>query len=171
MLIYFGLGSNLGDKLENLRAAVEKLKTLGEIKRASSVYETEPWGGVEQPDYLNACVLIECTNENITPLEILRAVKSFEVELGRVPSIRWGERKIDIDILLIDDVIYKSPELNIPHISIPDRLFVLVPLEEILPTEWRHPENHKSIQAMINDIIKDNGALPIKISQKLINGL
>ena len=67
---------------------------------------------------------------------------------GRVKSVRWGARKIDIDILLIDDMVYKSPELNIPHISLPERLFVLDPLEEILPPDWRHPENHKTISEM-----------------------
>ena len=150
MLVYFGLGSNLGDRLGNLREAVDKLKTLGELKKASDVYETEPWGGVVQPDYLNACVLVEI--ENMTPREILDAVKNFERELGRVPSERWGERSIDIDILLIDDAIYKSHELNIPHISMTERLFVLVPLEEILPQNWKHPENGKSIHELIDSL-------------------
>ena len=63
--------------------------------------------------------------------------------------MRWGPRKIDIDILLIDDVIYKSPELNIPHVSLPERLFVLVPLKDILPPTWRHPGNKKTLQEMI----------------------
>ena len=151
MLIYFSLGSNLGDRSENLRSAVDKLKTLGKIKSVSSIYETKPWGGVIQPDFLNMCVLVE-REEKITPLELLYAVKTFERELGRVPSERWGARKIDIDILLIDDMIYESQELNIPHINIPDRLFVLVPLEEITPAEWRHPVNNKSIREMINSL-------------------
>ena len=150
MLVYFGLGSNLGDRLGNLREAVNKLKTLGELKKASDVYETEPWGGVVQPDYLNACVLVEI--EDMTPREILDAVKNFERELGRVPSERWGERSIDIDILLIDDAIYKSHELNIPHISMTERLFVLVPLEEILPQNWKHPETGKSIREIIDSL-------------------
>ena len=150
MLVYFGLGSNLGDRLGNLREAVNKLKTLGELKKASDVYETEPWGGVVQPDYLNACVLVEI--ENMTPREILDAVKNFERELGRMPSERWGERSIDIDILLIDDVIYKSHDLNIPHISMTERLFVLVPLEEILPQNWKHPETGKSIREIIDSL-------------------
>ena len=160
MLVYFGLGSNLGDRLENLRAGVEKLKTLGKVLKASGVYETEPWGGVAQPDYLNACVLVEI--ENMTPREILDAVKSFERELGRVPSERWGERLIDIDILLIDDVIYKSPELNIPHISIPDRLFVLVPLGEILSENWIHPENHKSVHELIDSLRNSDYNLAVR---------
>ena len=149
--IYFGLGTNLGNRLENLRLAVEKLKLLGKIEKLSSIYETEAWGGVVQPDYLNMCVKVKI-EKFIEPLEILRIIKSFEVELGREKNIRWGARKIDIDILLVDDLIYKSEELNIPHINIPDRLFVLVPLKEILPKDWRHPENGKRVEEMIENL-------------------
>ena len=149
MNIYFGLGSNLGDRLKNINDAVEKLKTLGSVVSVSKIYETKPWGGVEQPDFLNACIKLERKNF-IEPLELLKIVKNFEIELGRVPSVRWGERKIDIDILLIDEIIYKSPEINIPHINLPERLFVLEPLSEILPLNWRHPENNKTVDEMIN---------------------
>ena len=147
MNIYFGLGSNLGDRLKNINDAIEKLKTIGNVTAVSRIYETKPWGGVEQPDFLNACVKLE-REDFIEPLELLKIIKNFENELGRVKSVRWGARKIDIDILLIDDMVYKSPELNIPHISLPERLFVLEPLEEILPPDWRHPENHKTVSEM-----------------------
>ncbi len=148
MQIYFGLGSNLGDRLKNLRDALEKIKSLGKITSVSGIYETKAWGGVVQPDFLNACVKVERENF-IEPLEILRAVKNFEIDLGREESVRWGPRKIDIDILLIDDIVYKSSVLNVPHISLPERLFVLVPLKDILPSAWRHPENKKTLQEMI----------------------
>ena len=154
MNIYFGLGSNLGDRLENLNGAIEKLKSLGKLTGISSFIETAPWGGVEQPNFLNACAKIEA-KKNYSPLEILRAVKNFEIQLGRVESVRWGPRKIDIDILLIDDLIFHSPLLDVPHIRIPERLFVLVPLEEILPAGWRHPENNQSIREMIK-ALKEN---------------
>ena len=160
MNIYFGLGTNLGNRLENLMNAVEKLKLIGEITNSSNIYETEAWGGVPQPDYLNMCVKVK-TEKFIEPLEILKTVKNFEVELGREKNIRWGARKIDIDILLIDDVIYKSEELNIPHINIPDRLFVLVPLREILPDEWRHPENNMKVDEMIENL--KNEKYPVKV--------
>ena len=160
MNIYFGLGTNLGNRLENLSNAVEKLKLIGEITNSSNLYETEAWGGVPQPDYLNMCVKVK-TEKFIEPLEILKTVKNFEVELGREKNIRWGARKIDIDILLIDDVIYKSEELNIPHINIPDRLFVLVPLREILPDEWRHPENNMKVDEMIENL--KNEKYPVKV--------
>ena len=160
MNIYFGLGTNLGNRLENLSNAVEKLKLIGEITNSSNIYETEAWGGVPQPDYLNMCVKVK-TEKFIEPLEILKTVKNFEVELGREKNIRWGARKIDIDILLIDNVIYKSEELNIPHINIPDRLFVLVPLREILPDEWRHPENNMKVDEMIENL--KNEKYPVKV--------
>ncbi|MBQ6737156.1 MAG: 2-amino-4-hydroxy-6-hydroxymethyldihydropteridine diphosphokinase [Synergistaceae bacterium] len=160
MNIYFGLGTNLGNRLENLSNAVEKLKLIGEITNSSNIYETEAWGGVPQPDYLNMCVKVK-TEKFIEPLEILRTVKNFEVELGREKNIRWGARKIDIDILLIDEMIYKSEELNIPHINIPDRLFVLVPLREILPDEWRHPENNMKVDEMIENL--KNEKYPVKV--------
>ncbi|MBQ7154335.1 MAG: 2-amino-4-hydroxy-6-hydroxymethyldihydropteridine diphosphokinase [Synergistaceae bacterium] len=160
MHIYFGLGSNLGDRLRNLRDALAKLAMLGKIEAVSSVYETPAWGGVPQPDYLNACVKVE-VDGGVEPVELLRKVKGFEAELGRVPSVRWGERKIDIDILLIDDVVYHSEELDIPHIRIPERMFVLVPLSEILPDGWRHPENGKGVREMIASLISE--AWPVKI--------
>ena len=146
--VYMCLGSNLGDRLQNLRDALDKLNTLGRVACVSRVYETPAWGGVPQPDYLNACVKIE-TSSPPAPLELLRTVKAFEVELGRVPSMRWGERKIDIDILLVDDEVYHSEELDIPHIRIPERLFVLVPLMDIMSKDWRHPISYKTVQEMI----------------------
>lgn len=154
MLIYFGLGSNLGNRLENLREALRRLEFFGRIEKCSDVFETEAWGGIEQPDYLNACVKIE-SDKKFSPLEILMTVKNFEREIGRVESVRWGARKIDIDILLIDDMIFSSPEINVPHVRIPERLFVLVPLEQIVPENWRHPVNGKTIREMITELQRE----------------
>ena len=166
MMIYFGLGSNLGNRLQNLRDAVERLRSFGRIIKSSDVYETSAWGGVEQPDYLNACVSIESQNESLTPFDILSRIKRFERELGRVESVRWGARKIDIDILLIDDLILHSDMLNVPHVNIPDRLFVLVPLKEILPVSWRHPENMKSIDDMI-ECVRSEGDYVLRVTSLL----
>lgn len=160
-MIYFGLGSNLGNRLQNLRDAVERLREFGRVVKCSDVYETSAWGGVKQPDYLNACVSVEAKKES--PFEILARIKRFEREIGRVESARWGARKIDIDILLIDDLILHSDMLNVPHVSIPERLFVLVPLKEILPVSWRHPENMKSIDEMIADV-KSEGDYVLRVT-------
>ena len=160
MNVYFGLGSNLGDRLKNLRDALACLRTLGDITACSDVYETEAWGGVPQPDYLNACV--KASMPQCTPPYVLADVKRFELELGRVTSVRWGARKIDIDILLIDDAVYRSDTLNVPHISIPDRLFVLVPLGEIVPEGWRHPVNGKTIREMTAGL--EGEAWPVRVT-------
>ena len=165
MKIYFGLGSNLGDKLTNLRNAVQKLSTLGNIIKASNVYETQAWGGVPQPDYFNACISIQ-SNSTLDPHEILTQIKNFESQLGRVPSVRWGARKIDIDILLIDEIIYNAHDLIIPHLNLPDRLFVLVPLSEILPENWTHPQNNKNVREMI-DSLRNKESWPVKIASLL----
>ena len=161
MVIYFGLGSNLGNRLQNLREALRRLEAFGNISGKSDVFETEAWGGVPQPDYLNACVKIEC-HSHYEPNEILRTVKNFEREIGRVESVRWGARKIDIDILMIDDVILDSEELTIPHMRIPERMFVLVPLSQIVPDDWRHPVNGKSIGEMIRE--HDGEAWPLRVT-------
>ena len=168
MIIYFGLGSNLGNRLQNLRSALDMLKSFGNVLKVSDVFETEAWGGVEQPDYLNACVKIECQN-NLTPPEILSQIKNFERKIGRVKSVRWGARKIDIDILLIDDFIFHyqsqshshSEDLDVPHIRIPERLFVLVPLSQIVPSTWKHPVNKKSIPEMMSEI--EGEPMPLRV--------
>ena len=151
MNIYFSLGSNLGNRLQNLRAARDMLTQFGHVGKSSDVFSTAPWGGVEQPDYLNACVKIE-SPISYEPHEILKAVKKFEREIGRVESVRWGARKIDIDILMMDDIVYHSQDLDIPHVRIPERLFVLVPLGQIVPEDWRHPENGLTVREMIGRI-------------------
>lgn len=161
MNIYFGLGSNLGNRLQNLRDAAEKLRELGNVTGMSDVFETEAWGGVEQPDYLNACVKVE-SEKGFEPSEVLSIVKGYERELGRIESVRWGARKIDIDILLIDDVVVHEAELDVPHVRIAERLFVLVPLEEILTEGWRHPENGLGVREMIRGI--EGESWPLRVT-------
>ena len=134
-MIAFSIGSNLGNRLQNLRDAVNNLSSAGKILALSNVYETEAWGGIAQPDYLNACLI---ANINKTPLELLKFVKDLEIKLGRVPSVRCGARKIDIDIIFYDDEIINTPDLKIPHENLHNRAFVLIPLNEILP-DYVHP--------------------------------
>lgn len=165
-MIIFGLGSNLGNRLGNLRSAVEKLKSLGKIEITSDVFETEAWGGIEQPNFLNACVGMKFSkNLEKNPLEILKFVKNFEIELGRVPSVRWGARKIDIDILLIDEIIFNTPDLTIPHANLHDRLFVLEPLEQIEKKfpNWIHPLLKLSIPEMKSKLANSQ-AKPLRIT-------
>jgi len=123
----------VGDRVANLRAAVEALDPRGvRVVRASSVYETEPQGEVtDQPDFLNACVEIET---DLGPEQLLDECKAVERELGRAAGgVRHGPRPIDVDLLLLDDVEYSSSRLTLPHRDVLNRRFVLVPLLELDP--------------------------------------
>ena len=152
-IIALGLGSNLGNRLKNLRDAVICLNKILNIKAKSFVYETEPWGVINQPKFLNACVL--CEAESIEPVKLLNAVKAIECELGREANIRWGACKIDIDILFIDDLIINLENLKIPHENLHNREFVLVPLCDIIPN-WVHPVMNKSIRELKLELLKLN---------------
>jgi 2-amino-4-hydroxy-6-hydroxymethyldihydropteridine diphosphokinase len=127
-----GLGGNVGDPARAIRAAVEGLAARGiaEIDRLSSLYRTAPWGGVPQPDYANACAIGRTA---LAPLDLLDAIKQVERDLGRVDTVRWGPRVIDIDILFYGDVSLQDERLVIPHRDLMRRAFVLVPLAEIAP--------------------------------------
>ena len=132
MEVYLSLGSNVGDRLENLRAAVEALRaeTGIVVLRESRVYETEPVGDVDQGAFLNMAVAIET---RLRPLEFLDRTQAIETRLGRVSTRRWGPRVIDIDIVLWDDMVMDTERLTIPHPEFRKRAFVLVPLAEISP--------------------------------------
>jgi 2-amino-4-hydroxy-6-hydroxymethyldihydropteridine diphosphokinase len=128
---YLGLGSNQGDRRANLQAAVDALDRRGVRVRASSaLYDTDPVGEVlDQPTFLNACVQIETELE---PEELLEACKAIERELGRQPGgPRHGPRPIDLDVLLLGDLSYESPRLQLPHAQVLTRRFVLIPLLEL----------------------------------------
>ena len=133
MICYLGLGGNLGDKIKNLRTAIERIKKIPNVKllKISSFYETKAWGVENQPDFLNAAIKISTTLE---PLKLLDELQKIETELGRVRLEHWGARTIDIDILLIDDLKINYERLQVPHPFLFERDFVLVPLAEILPT-------------------------------------
>lgn len=127
---FLGLGSNVGDRLANLRAARDALPVT--VVASSSVYETEPQGEVlDQPDFLNACLQIET---ELGPEELLDVCKAVERELGRAPGgVRHGPRPIDVDLLLLGDLEYRSDRLTLPHAEVTTRRFVLVPLLELDP--------------------------------------
>ncbi|HEY8303579.1 MAG TPA: 2-amino-4-hydroxy-6-hydroxymethyldihydropteridine diphosphokinase [Solirubrobacteraceae bacterium] len=126
-----GLGSNVGDRSAQLQAAVEGLPTVGvRVTAASSVYDTDPVGEVlDQPSFLNACLLVETELE---PLALLDAVKRLEAELGRAAGeLRHGPRAIDIDILLLGDVELSGERMTLPHEQVLARRFVLIPALEL----------------------------------------
>jgi 2-amino-4-hydroxy-6-hydroxymethyldihydropteridine diphosphokinase len=130
---YLGLGSNVGDRLAHLRAARDGLAGHGvAVRRASSVYETEPQGELlDQPEFLNACVEVET---DLAPEDLLDVCKVVEAEVGRlIGGPRHGPRTIDVDVLLLGDLEHESERLRIPHRDVLARRFVLVPLLELDP--------------------------------------
>jgi len=131
-ICYLSIGSNLGNRRKNIKLAAEKVGALKSTRliKKSKLFETLPVGGpAEQPNYLNAALKIQT---NIPPLNLLKKIKKIEKELGRVASLRFGARVIDLDILLYGDRVIKSKELTIPHPRMFKRDFVIKPLKEVL---------------------------------------
>jgi 2-amino-4-hydroxy-6-hydroxymethyldihydropteridine diphosphokinase len=133
VISYLSLGSNLGNKITNLKRAVTSINKHPQIKllAQSSVYETKPVGYQKQPDFLNLVIKVETT---LSPQQLWQVVETIEKKIGRKPTVRWGPRLIDIDILLYNDLILTQPDLEIPHPELEKRAFVLIPLQEIAPS-------------------------------------
>lgn len=148
---YLALGSNLGDRLEHLRAAVRELEARQgvDVVRSSRVYETEPVGP-PQPAYLNAVVQVDTT---LTPRELLESALGVEDSLGRVRAERWGPRTIDVDILVYDEQTVDEPDLVIPHPRMHERGFVLVPLGELDPDAMLPGGRHLSTHRLPPDLV------------------
>ncbi|KCX14820.1 2-amino-4-hydroxy-6-hydroxymethyldihydropteridine diphosphokinase [Acinetobacter sp. 1264765] len=127
MKTYIGLGSNLGDSRQILSEAIAKLKTLGEVK-VSKLYQSPPMGPQDQPNYLNAVAEL---NTDLTPLDLLDQLQRFEQEAGRVRLRRWGERTLDLDLLIYGDKKIQNERLTVPHIGILERDFVVIPLLDL----------------------------------------
>jgi 2-amino-4-hydroxy-6-hydroxymethyldihydropteridine diphosphokinase len=142
---YIGLGANLGDRHENLREAVRRLRKLGRVTAVSSLYETAPVGYVDQPPFLNAVVGLETRHG---PQELMAALLAIERDLGRTRSFQDAPRTLDLDLLLYGEATFATQDLTVPHPRLHERLFVLEPLAEIAPDAW-HPCLNESALALL----------------------
>lgn len=154
---YLLLGGNLGDREANLVQAIALLSTqVGEVISVSALYETAAWGKTDQPAFLNQAVALQT---NLTALEVLTKALAIEQELGRVRKDKWGERLIDIDLILFGDEIIDIPDkLQVPHPHMQNRRFVMEPLAEIAP-EVIHPVLGQSMLSISQSL---NDPLPVK---------
>ncbi|RJO62733.1 MAG: 2-amino-4-hydroxy-6-hydroxymethyldihydropteridine diphosphokinase [Dehalococcoidia bacterium] len=146
--VYLSLGSNVGDRKRNLDRAISFLSERLRIEEISSVYDTTPEDNPDQPRFLN---LVAHAYTTLEPTGLLALLKGIESKLGRVPSARYSPRPMDIDILFYGKQVINTPTLTIPHTRIPERAFVLVPLNEIAP-ELVHPVSGKPVKQMLAEL-------------------
>lgn len=144
---YLLIGSNLGNRDFFLEKACELLsQRAGTYRRTSSIYETAPWGKIDQPSFLNQAIELET---NLSPKDLLQVLLKIELELGRTRTEKYGPRTIDIDILLYGNEIIEQPELQIPHPQLANRRFALLPLFELNP-QLVHPVTGITLEALLN---------------------
>ena len=158
---YLSLGSNLGDRRLNLRTAIERLDSHPEIRvtQISPLYETEPVGYADQPDFLNLCIEIKTT---LTPENLLKITGSTELDLGRQRDIYWGPRTLDIDILLLEGQVLDTEDLILPHPRMKERAFVLLPLADIAG-DLVHPVTQQSVSDMADLVVGKEGVFRCQI--------
>ena len=153
MHVYFGLGTNLGDKEQNLRLAVQHIEErIGKVVSLSAFYATAPWGFASDNAFLNAVI---CVETSLPPLEILSVTQSIEKEMGRThKSVNgvYSDRVIDIDLLLYGDLVLDTPVLRLPHPLMQERRFVMEPLAEIAP-DVMHPGLGKTLGNIYRDLL------------------
>jgi 2-amino-4-hydroxy-6-hydroxymethyldihydropteridine diphosphokinase len=153
--IFLGLGSNLGNKEENIKKAIEELSKIFSSVKVAPLYISKAWGVTEQPDFINTAVSAETDSD---PEDLLKTVKDIEKIVGRVETFRWGPREIDIDILLYGDQVFTSENLQIPHAGIHERDTVLVPLLE-LDGDLVHPVLRLSLKQILNDFPEEKRSI------------
>ncbi len=155
--VYLALGTNLGDKVDNLKIAIELLSEFISDISVSNFYESAPMYIEDQPTFVNIVVGGECS---LSPKELLEHVKELEEDIGRQPTFRNGPRVIDIDILYHGDTLMDTEELSIPHIGIEEREFVLIPLLDICG-DYMDVRTGKTVEEMVDNIPDLRGLIRI----------
>jgi 2-amino-4-hydroxy-6-hydroxymethyldihydropteridine diphosphokinase len=149
--IYLLLGSNMGNSRQQLITAIKLInKKIGKVTRQSNLYVTAAWGNTNQPDFLNQVIIVE---SKLAPLQAMQTILGIEEEMGRVRTVKNAPRIIDIDILFYNKEVIEEKILNVPHPQIPNRRFVLIPLNELSPN-FKHPVFQQSIHHLLQ-ICKD----------------
>ncbi|MDY6873344.1 MAG: 2-amino-4-hydroxy-6-hydroxymethyldihydropteridine diphosphokinase [Chloroflexota bacterium] len=149
--LYLALGTNLGDREANLQAARDALAARVRLIRESSIYETPPWGYIDQPEFLNQVVEVDSV---LKPLPLLHFLKEIEAEMGREATFRNGPRLIDLDILFYGQAIIDGQVLKVPHPRLQERAFVLVPLDQIAP-DFVHPVLKKTVHGLLQGVNRE----------------
>lgn len=143
--VFLGIGTNLGDRERNLQEARAALSQRLEILKESSIYQTAPWGYLDQPAFLNQVIEAQTA---LSSLNLLDVLKQTEKQLGRQANFRFGPRLIDLDILFYGNRIIQTSRLQVPHPRLTERAFVLIPLAEIAP-EFVHPQNKQTVTQLL----------------------
>ena len=165
--VLLALGANIGDRLANLRAAVDGLAEFLQVEAVSPVYETAPMYDTDQGAYLNMAVT---GLTDLEPRPLLDALKTLERRIGRVRSRRYGPRSIDLDIVFYADRIVAEPGLDIPHPRLAERAFVLAPAADIA-REWRHPESGRTIAELLRDLPSLDGIERLEDWRGIVDGM
>jgi 2-amino-4-hydroxy-6-hydroxymethyldihydropteridine diphosphokinase len=163
-IVYLALGTNLGDREDNLKKALQALPPQIEVSAVSRLYETAPAYVVDQPAFLNIVIKGQT---DLSPTDLLAYLKLLETQIGREKTMRYGPRKIDLDIIFYDDLIVDLPHLQIPHPRMSERGFVLYPLADIA-SDVVHPVLKQTNKELLANLSSDNGVLTASDWQPLI---